>query len=276
MTARLLFAAALLLAMPAAASAQLPFYTDDADVTARGVVHVESFNEYDWLPSSQAPHLRQNTVNVKLNVGLGHNLELDLDAPLITIVNDTTAMPRNPFGLGDTNLGVKYRLRDEHDGAAVPALAAVFYLETPTGDSTTGLGSGLVDSWLYLAAQKTITDRLVLHVNGGYLFTGNTSTGVVGLAARGHVATMGGSLVRKMSETVSLGVEVTAAATSNTDLGRTQLQMMLGGSYGVKENLSLDAGVIVGRFTASPRVGVLVGFSADFPAFGPKAVHQLH
>ena len=46
-------------AWPAIAAAQQPFSTDDADVTPRGTVHFEAFNEYDWLQPSQAPHLRQ-------------------------------------------------------------------------------------------------------------------------------------------------------------------------------------------------------------------------
>jgi len=257
-------AALLLLGVASAASAQLPFYTDDAEVTPPGRWHFESFDEYDRLPDSQIPHLQQNTVNMKLNVGLARRLEFDLDAPLISVVNDATVVPRVPFGVGDTNFGLKYQIREEGPGS--PALAAVFYVETPTGNTETGLGSGLVDTWAYGVVQKTLPHHLLLHLNGGYLFTGNTSTGVVGIVtARGHVATMGGSLVRKMNETVTIGLDVTAAATRNADLNRTQLQAMLGGSYALRENLSLDAGVIVGRLAASPRVGVLVGFAWDQP-----------
>jgi hypothetical protein len=259
-------ALAILLCLPTLAFAQQPFYTDDADVTPRGHLHVESFNEYDWLPSSQSPHRQQNTFNMKVNYGLGRGLELDLDSPLITIVNAPGTVPLRPVGLGDTNFGLKYHVRDERAGSAVPALALVTYVEIPTGDSSTGLGSGLVDTWVYGVVQKTAAADTVLHVNGGYLFTGNTSTGVVGITtARGHVATMGGSLVKKMSDVLTIGVDVTAAATRNADLNRTQLQGMLGGSYALRDSLTLDMGVIVGRFAASPRVGVLIGVSWDVP-----------
>ena len=207
-------ALAILCGLPGVAYAQSPFYTDDADVTERGRLHVESFEEYDWLPSSQAPHRQQNTLNVKVNYGLGRGLELDLDSPLLTIVNEPGTVPLRPVGLGDTNFGLKYHVRGERRGSAVPALTLVTYVEIPTGDTATGLGSGLVDSWIYGVLQKTLGREVVLHVNGGYLFTGNTSTGVVGITtARGHVATMGGSLVKQMSDTVTLGVDVTAAAT---------------------------------------------------------------
>jgi hypothetical protein len=262
-----LVALLMLLCSSGALRAQQPFETDDADVTPRGKFHFESFNEYDWLQLSQAPHLRQNTFNMKLNYGFGHGLELDLDSPLIAIVNDSTARPRVPFGLGDTDFGIKWNFRQEHKGSSAPALTAVAYIETPTGDSTTSLGSGLVDVWAYGVVQKTLTDTLVLHLNGGWLFHGNTSTGVVGIVtAHGHVATMGGSIVRTMNEKVTLGLDLTAAATRNASLERNQFQAMLGGNYSLREGLSLDAGLIVGHFEASPRIGVQVGFSWDIRA----------
>jgi hypothetical protein len=90
--------------------AQQPFNTDDADVTPKGKVHIESFDEYDWLRPSHLPHQRQNTLNMKINYGLGRGLELDLDGPLITIINDATVSPRRPLGLGDTNFGVQIQL----------------------------------------------------------------------------------------------------------------------------------------------------------------------
>jgi hypothetical protein len=258
---KLLFTAALL-TLSSSAAAQQPFPTDDANVTAKGKFHYESFNEYDWLPTEQFPHLRQNTFNVKINYGLGRGLELDLDAPLISITNDATVTPRVPFGLGDTNFGIKWNFRQEHDNA--PALAAVFYVEVPTGDTTAQLGSGLVDTWLYGVVQKTLKPNLVLHLNGGWLFHGNTSTGVVGIVtAHGHVATMGGSLVQKVDDRIALGLDVTGAVTRNALLARNQLQVTLGGNYTLRNGLSLDAGFIVGHFEASPRVGVQIGFSWD-------------
>ena len=257
---------AIVVCLPAFACAQSPFYTDDAEVAARGRLHVESFDEYDWLPSSQSPHRQQNTFNMKVNYGLGRGLELDIDSPLLTIVNEPGTVPLKPVGFGDTNFGVKYQAREERHDSAWPALAFVTYVEVPTGDTTTGLGSGLVDTWIYGVLQKTLARDIVLHLNGGYLFTGNTSTGVVGITtARGHVATIGGSLVKKVSEAVTLGVDVTGAATRNADLNRAQLQAMLGGNYALRGDFTLDLGLIVGRFEASPRIGVLIGFSWDVP-----------
>jgi hypothetical protein len=189
-----------------------------------------------------------------------------LDSPLITIFNDATTIPRRPFGIGDTNFGVKYNFREERTGSAMPALAAVMYIEVPTGDASTGLGSGLTDVWLYGVVQKTVGSGLVVRGNGGYLFTGNTSTGVVGITqARGHVATMSASIAKSLSRVLTLGAECAAAVTDAVVTDHAQFQVELGANYALGDGLALAAGFIVGHSAASPRIGVQVGVSFDRP-----------
>src|SRR5581483_5868921 len=120
--------------------AQMPFYTDDPDVTDRGKWHFEFFNEYDGLQSSQFPDLRQNTANFKLNYGLPHSLEWDVDAPYLSIYRD----PRTPSadGIGDADFGLKRNFRKSPRPRS-PALAASLYIEFPTGDTHKQLSSGL-------------------------------------------------------------------------------------------------------------------------------------
>ena len=255
---------ALMMAAASIVEAQQPFYTDDADVTPKGGVHVESFDEYDWLQPNQTPHLQQNTLNMRVNYGVGRGLELDLDAPLIAIVNDSATVPRRPFGIGDTNFGFKYNVHHEEKGSVLPAVTGALYIEVPTGNESTGLGSGLLDVWMYGVVQKSVSHGLVVRGNGGYLFTGNTSTGVVGITkARGHVATMSGSVAKQVTTTLSLGFEVAAAVANAVATDRAQLQAMFGGNYMLRDGLTLDVGVVVGHFAASPRAGVQVGFSFD-------------
>src|SRR6201995_1859044 len=121
------------------AHAQLPFYTDDTGVPERGKWHFEFFNEYDAL-QLQYPNIRQNTANFKLNYGLPHNLEVDVDAPYLSIYRTDGSRPSS--GVGDTNLGLKARFRSEKPGSRMPSLAASFYIELPTGDASQQLGSG--------------------------------------------------------------------------------------------------------------------------------------
>jgi hypothetical protein len=72
--------------------AQLPFYTDDTAVTERGKWHFEFFDEYDAL-QLQYPNLKQNTANFKLNYGLPHNLEVDMDSPYLSTDRQETSPP---------------------------------------------------------------------------------------------------------------------------------------------------------------------------------------
>ena len=255
---------ALLSLCAAESRAQIPFYTDDADTTKKGKIHFEFFNEHDLLQKSSYPARSQNTDNFTFNYGLTDRIELGVNFPLLTIVN-AKAVAGDAVGVGDTQFGVKYRFRDEREGSRLPALAAVFYVEAPTGDSARHLGSGLADYWLYGVAQKSLTKRTKGRLNAGVLFAGNTSTGVVGIrTSRGRVFTGNGSLVRDFTKKLQFGVELFGAVTDNFRLSRGQLEAQAGGSYGLSERLSLTFGVLGGRFAASPRAGLHLGFAYDF------------
>ena len=242
---------------------QLPFYTDDPAVTERGKWHFEFFNEFDVL-QLQYPNIRQNTVNYKLNYGLPFNLELDVDAPYLAIFR-AVGTP-NALGAGDTNLGVKWEFHKESPGSRVPALGASLYIEFPTGDSKDQLGSGLTDYWLNVIAQKSLSDKTRITGNLGYLFAGNTSTGALGIqSTRGHVYTGGLSILHDFTSRLTLGGEVYGGYTNNGDLGRSQLQVLAGGQYLVRPGFTFNFGVLGGKYVASPRIGVQIGFSVDFP-----------
>ena len=255
----------LLLAPASVARAQQPFVTDDADVTDKGKLHFEFSNEFDLLPASAFPSVRQNAASFELAYGLVENVEVSVEAPLITIFNARgAAAPRAVFGLGDTSLSVKYNFLKERDGSRRPALAASFSLETPTGDAARRLGSGVADFTLNGVAQKTLTARTALRANGGVIFSGNTLTGAVGLSTRGVVYTGGASLVRNFTPRLDLGAEVTGALTRNSDLGKGQLQTQAGGNYALGDKLTLDFGLLAGRSSGSPRFGAQLGVSIDF------------
>lgn len=257
----LLFAAVL---CSGSAFAQQPFITDDTDVTPRHKLHFEFSNEFDVLPRSSFPNLKQNTADAELDYGLFRNFEVGIEAPVLTIVNDHSAPFRRPTGLGDVNLSFKYNYLREREGSWRPALAVTFNLEMPTGDVNRQLGSGLADFYVNNVLQKSVTKNTKLRLNGGLLFSGNETTGVIGLKSRGLVLTGGASLVRQFTPKLDLGVEVTGAVTRNLQLGKGQLQTMVGGNYALSKKMTFDFGIVGGRYAASPRVGVQLGFSVDF------------
>lgn len=244
--------------------AQLPFYTDDTGVTENGKWHFEFFNEYDAL-QLQYPNLRQNTANFKLNYGLPHNLELDVDAPYLAIYRAPGAPSAS--GAGDTNLGFKWRFREESKGSLLPALGASLYIEFPTGDAGQQLGSGLTDYWLNFIPQEFLTDKTRITGNLGFLLAGNTSTGVIGTQnTRGHVYTGGLSVLHDFNPRFTLGAELYGGYADNGKLGRSQLQAMAGGQYAIRNGLDFCFGLLGGKYVASPRIGGQIGFSMDFPA----------
>ena len=247
------------------ASSQIPFYTDDADTTPKGKFHIEFFNEHDWLQKSSLPGQRENISNFTLNYGLTDRIELGVNAPFIKIFNSRESRLGSPSGIGDMQFGVKVKLREEREESSFPAITVVFYAEAPTGSTRKLLGSGLTDYGLYGVLQKSITKRTVARFNGGVLFAGNSSTGLIGLeAVRGQVFTGNGSLVRDFSEKLKLGIEVFGGVTNDFNLSRGQLEAQIGGSYAVRDDFAFTFGVLGGRFPASPRAGIHVGFAYDF------------
>jgi hypothetical protein len=248
------------------AFAQMPFYTDDPGVADPGMLHVEVSDEIDALQSMQYPDLRQNTVTLRFNIGLPHGLEFDLDAPYIAI--DRSSDSRSSRGVGDTNLGFKWNLRDVSPGSHLPGFAVSFYTEFPTGDARQELGSGLIDYWLNFISQLPLSDSTRVNVNAGILFAGNTSTGVVGIeTTRGHVYAGGLSVIHDFSSRLSVGGEVYGGISGSPGLDRTQLQTMLGAQYAIRERVTLCLGFVAGTFTASPRFGGVIGIAVDFPHF---------
>ena len=244
--------------------AQMPFYTDNADVTDQGTLHFEFFNEFDGLQSAQYPDLRQNTTNYKLNYGVARNLELDIDAPYLAIYRAPEASTSN--GPGDTDLGLKWNFHKTPCPLRVPALSASLYIEFPTGDASQELGSGLTDYWLNSIAQEAFSDKTRMNANFGYLFAGNTSTGVIGTrTTRGHVYTGGLSLVHDFHPRLTLGAEVFTAIADTNGLGKDQLQALSGGWYQITNRFACTFALLGGSHIASPRIGGQVGFEVDVP-----------
>ena len=254
--------------------AQMPFYTDNADVTDAGTLHFEFFNEFDALQSAQYPNLQQNTLNGKANYGLPHSLELDVDVPYLSIYRASGS--QGASGLGDTNLGIKWNFRKAKRPLSAPALSASLYIEFPTGDTREQLGSGLTDYWLNSIAEEPLTDKTRINANLGFLFAGNTSTGVIGIqVTRGHVYTSGLSLQHDFTPRLTFGAELYAAVADDSGLGKDQLQALAGGWYQLNSRVAITYAILGGAHIASPQVGGQIGFEVDFPLRHASLANQL-
>ena len=253
-----------LCALPVAARAQQPFVTDDADVTDKGKFHLQAADEYDLLQRSLYPGKTQNTTNVEIDYGLWNGVEVGFAPPLLALHSARVVSPQTAFGLADSTFHVKYNFYKEREDSRLPAMAFSAVVQFPTGDASKRLGTGLTDYYFNGILQKSVTEKTKLRLNGGILFAGNTVNGLLGIRTRGRVYTGGGSLVKQYTKRLDLGAEVTGAVTGNFSLSKGQLQTLVGGNYALGKKLSLDFGLVAGRFAASPRLGAQLGFSKDF------------
>jgi len=245
------------------AHGQQPFYTDDADVTEYKHFHIQFNNEFDVLQRFDYPSLTQNTSVLEVGYGLAKNLEVSVNGPLIGISNSRIITPRHVVGLGDIELQVKFNPIKEKEGSRMPALAATFAIEFPTGNTNKGLGSGLADYFVNGIIQKSVTKKTTLRLNGGILFAGNDTTGEIGIKTRGTAFVGGASVVRQFTPKLDLGIEVTGALTKTLHLDEGQVQTQIGGNYQLFKKMSLDFGIIAGKFNTT-RLGVQLGCQIDF------------
>jgi hypothetical protein len=244
--------------------AQQPFITDNTDVTPRHRFHFEFSNEFDELQRASFPNLKQNTADFELDYGLFEHVEIGVEAPILTIINERSTLIPRASGLGDMNLSLKYNFVRESSGRRRPAMAIGFNFELPTGDTRRQLGSGISDFYVNGILQKSLTKNTTLRANAGLLFSGNDTTGVIGVKSRGKVLTGGASLIKQFNSKLDLGFEFASAFARNSGLGKSQLQFMVGGNYLLNPKTSFDFGFVAGRHAASPRLGVQLGLSIDF------------
>jgi len=248
----------------ATTQAQSPFTTDDADVTPKRKFNLVIGNEFDILPRSDFPALRQNETAFELNYGLFENVEIGFAVPLLGISSSQVVIPNSVFGLSDSTLHLKYNFYKEREKSRLPAMAISAIVQFHTGDASKDLGSGLTDYYINGILQKTVTSKKTFRLNGGILFSGSLQSGELGIKTLGRVFTGGGSLVKQFTKKLDLGLEISGAVTGNFDLSKGQLQGLFGGNYALTDKMTFDFGLVAGHFAASPRAGVLLGLSIDF------------
>lgn len=243
---------------------QTPFTTDDADVTDVGRTHFELVNEFATLPRSEYPSRARDTLLAQFAFGIHKNIEIGLDVPLVALFNAGGVFPRRASGLSDVRAHVKVKIKDENEHSRLPAFAVAFYSIFPTGRISRSLGGGVTDHLVYGILQKSLTTGTKFRANAGVLFAGRMITGVQQTApATGKLFTGGISFIRRFTNRLELGVEIVGVQRSRLYLNRGQLQTTVGGNYGLKKDVALTFGAVIGRFPSSPRAGAIIGFTFD-------------
>jgi hypothetical protein len=161
---------------------------------------------------------------VEMNYGALPDTQLHLIVPVTTVGTDG-APTRS--GLGDTELGLKYRFVHETNGW--PQLGVFPMAELPTGNSNHGLGNGRTWFRLPLWAQKSWGEWTTYGGGGAAL---NSAPGERDYPFGGWL------LQRKLGEHLNLGGEVFGQG-RDADDDKGFAAINAGGSYEVTDHFSL-------------------------------------
>jgi hypothetical protein len=208
-------AAVLSAGKPAAAGP--PFQTDDPEPVPFHHYEAYGFGVFDHRSGAtflQAPAL-------EFNVGAAPNLQLHVVVPM------AYQTPGHQFGVGDVELGVKYRFVQE--SARRPQIGVFPMLELPTGDAGRGLGNGSLWARLPVWLQKSHGPWTTY---GGVGYEVNHAPGMKDSLFAGWL------LQRRLDERLTLGAEVFSQQAQEVG-GRGTTFVDAGGYLNFRENLSL-------------------------------------
>jgi hypothetical protein len=211
------FVLLLLLFDPKAIFAGPPFRTDDPEPVPWHHYEAYLFSTVDrafGMSSWALPAF-------EFNMGAAPNLQIHL------IVPGAYLTPQNNYGIGDIELGAKYRFLQE--SKKCPEIGIFPLLELPTGNSRLGLGNGQVWARLPVWLQKT-HGRWTTYGGGGYQI--NRAPGMKDSAFAGWL------VQRQLAKKLVLGAELYYQQAQSVG-AREQSGLDTGGYYSFRENLSL-------------------------------------
>jgi hypothetical protein len=215
--------AALLLAALAEtpAFAGPPFVTDDPEPVAYRTWEINYGATFGRSAAGTAGALP----GFDINYGAYPGLQLHAQPQLAYAFHEGT----HAYGLGDTELGVKYRLTAATDDERAWMVAVYPMLELPTGSARRNLGAGARSVYLPVWLQTT-RGAWTVFGGGGYRKSA---------APDAHNAWAGGlTLLYQASDRLQLGGEV-FGSTRDADEARGSVGFNLGGVYRMAHGLGL-------------------------------------
>jgi hypothetical protein len=204
------------------AHAAAPFLTDDPDAGTPHAREIYFFSQVNWTDvEPEEPYLTASALEVDL--GVLEDLQLHATLPYDF---ETTSFS-SPHGLGDVELGAKYRIIRESDH--VPQFSFAPRIQLPTGNAEKGLGNGRPITLVPFYLQKSF-GPWTTYGGGGYGF--NTQKGTNNFPFVGWVAQ------RDLSDKWTLGAELHFLGPL-TDESATSTVLDFGGYYHIDQQLSL-------------------------------------
>lgn len=213
------FLVLVLFTMPGQAWAGPPFETDDPEPVDLGHWEVYTFSA-GAVGNHDATGLGPS---LEVNYGAAPNLQLHLIA---TTAYDVPTQNAAAFGIGDTELGAKYRVINPGKDDWYPEVGIFPLVELPSGKASRNLGAGQVQVFLPVWLQKDL-GKWTTYGGGGYWIN-------PGLGNRNYWFT-GWLLQRQITKQLALGGEV-FHQTANM-VGRTGATgFNIGGQYDFSEH----------------------------------------
>jgi hypothetical protein len=182
-----------------------PFITDDPEPVDLGHWEIYTFSA-GAFGSGDASGLGPA---MEVNYGAAPNLQLHVIADL---AYNAPAEGRSQMGLGDTELGVKYRLINPGSDDWWPQVGVFPLLEVPTGNAKRGLGAGYTQAFLPIWLQKDF-GKWTTYGGGGYWINPGPGNRNYWFA--------GWELQRQITDKLALGVEVFHQTSSMIGRGGT-------------------------------------------------------
>jgi hypothetical protein len=206
--------AGLAIGLAGAAQAGPPFLTDDPEPVDLGHWEVYGF--------SAGAHVQGDTSGVlagtEVNYGAARNLQLHIIVP---VAYDNPRGGGTQVGVGDVELGAKYRFITPGEKDWFPQVGIFPLVELPTGNPDRGLGAGKARVYLPVWLQKDFGDWTT-YGGGGYWI--NPGPGNKNYWFAGWL------LQRKVTEKLALGAEV-FHQTAMEQGGRDSAGFNFGGIY---------------------------------------------
>ncbi|HEX7931866.1 MAG TPA: transporter [Paraburkholderia sp.] len=250
--AQLLISAALLCSTLLAcgdAFAGPPFVTDDPEpveyhhfeitVDAEGTVRHDRND--GALPAAE------------INYGLANNLQVSVRSALAF---SQEAGESHHYGIGDTELGLKYRIITEAENGIRPQISFAPSVVFPTGKEVRGLGDGHTRILLPLWVQKSF-GSWTTYGGGGYVLnrdSGGKNYWVAGWA-----------VMRQVTEKLQLGGELFYTGSASAE-EPSSLGFNIGGSYGLGKNdrVLFSAGRGLTNINRTNQFSYYAGYQIDF------------
>ena len=234
-------------------STDRPNVAESSQVVGKGRLQLETGLQWERL-RSDALHERSLTTPTLLRIGLGDSSELRIETEGRGIVHDSdpaSGLHTVTAGYADTELGIKWHLRDAEQGA--PSLGVLLHAALPSG-SRELRGHGLRPS-LRLSAEWELPHGLSLGLMPGVAI-GSDDGG-----ARYGYGILAAALGQEFGERLHGFVELAAPQIARARHGGSQRLADAGLTWLVNRDVQVDAMLVRGLNRRTPELGIGFGLS---------------